>query len=137
MKRLENWPLILSSFLRSRSSEPFEWGRNDCILFAADAVLALTGEDVAAQYRGKYDSEESAKALMAPHGNIINAITSAMGVEPIKNYLCAARGDVVCIRHSGVKACGVVDDTGTRVAVITKDGLARVGLVNVLFVWKY
>ena len=44
--------------------EPFEWGRHDCVLWPADAVLALTGIDHAAPYRGRYSSPLGAARLL-------------------------------------------------------------------------
>lgn len=35
----------------ARRSVPFAWGSNDCRLFAADAVQAMTGVDHAAELR--------------------------------------------------------------------------------------
>lgn len=50
--RLKNWPSLLDAFIESRRNEPFRWGVNDCGLFAADAVRAITGIDPAAAIRG-------------------------------------------------------------------------------------
>ena len=34
----------------------FAWGRDDCVHFAGDWVLKLTGEDPIEEYRGKYST---------------------------------------------------------------------------------
>ena len=43
LTRLRDWPERLDALLRSRASVPFEWGRNDCCTFVADAIEAMTG----------------------------------------------------------------------------------------------
>lgn len=45
--RLHDWPLRLDAFLRQRRAVPFAWGAQDCALFVADAVQAMTGQDPA------------------------------------------------------------------------------------------
>ncbi|MEO0485267.1 MAG: hypothetical protein AAF092_05090 [Pseudomonadota bacterium] len=42
---------VAEEFLR-----PFEWGKSDCCLAVANVLLALGYEDVAAPWRGTYDS---------------------------------------------------------------------------------
>ena len=63
--RLEQWPKLLAAFIVSRRAMPFEWGKNDCGLFAADAILAMTGVDLAAEIRGTYSTEAEANAALA------------------------------------------------------------------------
>lgn len=64
MKRLPNWERALSDYLRSMADAQYEYGRLDCGLFVAGAVLAMTGDDPAAAFRGKYNSVTgAAKAL--------------------------------------------------------------------------
>ena len=38
LPRLRDWPERLDALLRSRAAVPFEWGRNDCCTFVADAI---------------------------------------------------------------------------------------------------
>lgn len=55
MKRLPDWQPRLLAYLRGIAAEPFAPGRHDCALFAAGAVQAMTGRDLARAYRGRYD----------------------------------------------------------------------------------
>ncbi|SEU03385.1 DUF6950 family protein [Paracoccus homiensis] len=69
MKRLDNWRSRLSAELDRQRLTPFEWGGHDCALgFAGGIVEALTGEDMAAPYRGTYRSLRSAKAVLRDAG---------------------------------------------------------------------
>lgn len=46
----------------------FEWGHTDCIMSVCSHVLALTGEDPGAQWRGTYHDEAGARAIYEPYG---------------------------------------------------------------------
>ena len=64
MIRISNWECALSEYLMSKRKEPFEYGVNDCCLFAAGAVEAITGENPIPEFIGKYDSlKTSIRAL--------------------------------------------------------------------------
>lgn len=52
----------------AKCSEPARWGQDDCALWAADLLHMLTGQDLAAKWRGLYASETEATALMAERG---------------------------------------------------------------------
>jgi hypothetical protein len=52
--RLPDWPEQLAAFIEARRDMPFDWAVNDCCVLAADAVLAMTGRDFLADYRGRY-----------------------------------------------------------------------------------
>lgn len=84
----------LLEFVESRKDVPFEWGKQDCCLFAADAVVAMGGEDYAAPYRGKYSTEIGAKRLLSKSAKDgLNGLISDI-LEPIDKNM-AQRGDVV------------------------------------------
>ncbi len=101
VSRVQDWPTALGLFLAEKSSEPFVWGRNDCVLFAADAVLALTGVDPCAKVRGKYKTAKGAAAAIGRHGGIAAAAEKALaelGGSPIAPAF-AQRGDIA-LGHS-------------------------------------
>jgi hypothetical protein len=54
MTRHPDWMKRLMAFVTARPQPDFAYGRHDCALFAAGAVLAMTGTDFAAPYRGRY-----------------------------------------------------------------------------------
>ena len=53
-KRISGWQARLAAWLASISRTPFQPGQHDCALFAAGAVEAMTGVDLAAGWRGRY-----------------------------------------------------------------------------------
>ncbi len=138
LKRSAGWELRLSQFLKDLESTPFQWGENDCALMSANGVQAVTGVDVAAEFRGQYSTKSQAAAIIAQHGDLEGLITYCMGFGPDENWRTAARGDVVVVDTQGQMAAGIVDDTGQRIAVITTNNrLERLSVKKALKVWRY
>lgn len=54
MIRKTNWEEELSDYIASKRDEPFEYGVNDCCMFAAGAVEAMTGENPMEEFVGSY-----------------------------------------------------------------------------------
>jgi hypothetical protein len=79
------------ALVRSRLREPFAWGAHDCCMWAADAVLAKTGRDPAAQFRGAYSDAMGAARLIESLGGI-EAIGAMAGHEIAP--LMATWGDI-------------------------------------------
>jgi hypothetical protein len=98
MARLESWEKKLADFIEERSDKPFEWGKNDCCLFVADAVKAITGIDYAASFRTKYENKNGAyKALKKfASGDIIETIKKIANQNNFKEISpkLAKRGDI-------------------------------------------
>lgn len=141
VSRYQDWPTRLSEFLMTRGETPFEYGANDCCLFVADAVLAMTGVDfAAADFRGRYKTEAGAyKALKKFGGG---------GIAGMMEEFCrcgdfeevapayAGRGDVVLVNHAGLEALGVVDLSGTQAMVTGPEGMVRLPLGLATRGWK-
>lgn len=93
LTRLPDWPQRLDAAIEAARSRCFAYGEFDCYLFAADTVLAITGVDLAASFRGQYDSPVSAARILAGYGSMEAIATSLLG-EPV-HPARARRGDVV------------------------------------------
>lgn len=130
MKRLD-WQTRLSDLLRARARMPFAWGSNDCCLFAADAVLAMTGTDPAAALRG-YDSPRGALCLINAGGGLHAITTAALG-DPVSPRL-ATVGDVVLLQIGRREALGICN--GVNVLGPGPDGMAALGMTTALAAWK-
>ena len=89
--RLKNWPGRFAELVESARARPFEWGSHDCCLWGADSVLALTGNDLAAQWRGTYSDALSAARLLKQLGGL-EALAATAGPEMPPSF--AAQGDV-------------------------------------------
>lgn len=101
--RLARWEPRLRLYLEEQRHAPFAWGRNDCALFVAGAVAAMTGVDLAAAFRGGYSDARGAAAALKAHGagTLRATVTALLG--PALHPARAMRGDVVECR----KALGV------------------------------
>lgn len=103
MQRHDNWPEALAGIIDARRNELFEWGRNDCALFAADAVLAMTGIDLAENLRG-YKSASGATRKIKAAGGMRQLASSLTEKHPGM----AQRGDVVLVEIDGRETFGIV-----------------------------
>lgn len=93
MKKL-NWTVAFIQLTQTRKNTPFQWGTNDCVMFAADAVQLMTDIDPAEASRGKYKTESGAKRhLKAVYGDLEKAWDGKL--ERLDNINFVQNGDVV------------------------------------------
>ena len=117
--RILNWEAALSDYIATKRHEPFEYGLNDCCLFAAGAVEAITGEDPMSEFRGKYDSlKTSIKAIKEIGAGTLEATMD--GKFPEVTISHAQRGDLAFFDDS----VGVV--MGGFAYFVSDDGLERI-----------
>ncbi|WP_193753035.1 DUF6950 family protein [Sphingomonas endophytica] len=94
IERLPDWEQRLHDYVASLEGSSFRWGELDCALFAAGAVLAQTGVDLAAAYRGRYTTARgSVRALRRLGAGTLEATIAA--ALPAVAPAFARRGDVV------------------------------------------
>lgn len=91
--RFDDWGPRLSMYLREASRQPFGYGASDCALFAAGAVQAITGRDLAAEYRGKYTTYPEGLALTGAK----RLSKFVDGLLPLTTAAHAHRGDVAWV----------------------------------------
>jgi len=138
----------LPDYLKLAESFTFTWGVHDCCLFAADAVLALTGTDIAEEFRGKYTDDASALALIhsvTGGTTIIDAIVHCANTHGLVEWkktdgtplpLMAQRGDLCAVLNGdGQTIAGIVDCTGRYVACMSEQGLRRFPLKSIQRAW--
>ncbi len=143
LKRQKYWATRgYHQFLLERAHAKFAWGQHDCALFAADGVLAMTGVDIAADFRGKYSDEAGAMALIKSlTGGATVADAAAWcaakhGLAELKPAKMAQRGDLVVFEApSGSLVAGLVHLSGQMVAT-GEDGLYRFPISKVLRSWR-
>jgi hypothetical protein len=97
--RLSDWEQRLSDWIVANRSRPHEWGQWDCILMATSAVAAMTGEDPAAEYRGRYSDERGAAEALRDlgQGTLLKTVDAAFERRPVGK---ARRGDLVWFEKS-------------------------------------
>jgi len=117
--RISTWEETLSDYIATKRHEPFEYGVNDCCLFAAGAVEAITGEDPMSEFRGKYDSLKTSLIAIKDIG--AGTLEATMDSKfPEVQIGHAQRGDLAF--HDG--SVGVV--MGSFAYFVSDDGLERI-----------
>jgi len=99
MDRFDDWEMRLDTFIQKRMKTPIKWGKHDCCLFACDAIVMMTGVDVAEYFRGKYSNKDEAYQLLAEYAGggleeTVEHIAAARHMTEVKRPF-ANRGDVV------------------------------------------
>lgn len=92
-----DWVERLNKWTESVEQKPFKWGEHDCCLAACDAVLEVTGFDLAKDFRGRYNDEAGVKELIRKdYGtleNLCKTVAKKAGlleIDPMKS----SRGDL-------------------------------------------
>lgn len=121
LKRLRDWREQLSLYIEACRRTPLAYGTYDCGLFAAGAIAAMTGEDPAAAFRGRYASAAEAEALLASEGytDLVDLVVSIL--PEIEHPAFAVIGDVMAF-PGPVAGWSIGICVGERVAAIREDG---------------
>lgn len=91
--RVNGWETALAAVVAERRKDTFELGKNDCCLFAADCVQAVTGVDPAASLRG-YIGTIGAARVLRENGGLTGILNSRFEQIDVR---IAQRGDVVVV----------------------------------------
>ena len=140
MERRSDWQRALDEFLRAHETRRFEYGHWDCCLFVCDAIVEMTGTDLAASYRGKYATRAGAMRAIADQLGVASvemvaknaAAVHGMPEVPVGR---AQRGDMVLMKRGRDFALGLVALNGMEVIVTSKQGLWRLPLSCAVKVW--
>lgn len=137
-RRVQGWEAALARFLSDRAEQPFEWGRSDCCLFACDGILALTGLDPAAWFRGRYADMRGAAAALREFsdGGALEAVAERIAREQGFDEIplpFVQRGDCVLIETSQGAALALQADH--RIAAQGPAGLMLTTAVRVTRAW--
>jgi len=130
MKRQPGWRARLSAALIACDSVPFSWENgDDCLLrLVARAVEAMTGEDFAAPYRGRYRDAQGARAVLAEEGfdSLGDALASIFAeIAPAHVQI----GDIALVETPGQgvgEAVGMV--VGGHISMLGLKGRASVAM---------
>jgi len=123
---------MLADFIETTRSEPFEWGRNDCALWCASAVLHETGLDPAKDLRGTYASRFECRQIILAAGGLVPLISPRMDAHGMIDL----EGDGVAIlKLDGRQLCGLILDG--RAVVKLELGLRVADEFTVLRGWSW
>jgi hypothetical protein len=140
MKRYTDWTKRLTAHLGTLVGKPFAWGSHDCALAAADAIVVMTGVDLAAEFRGKYTDQASAAAVIKNFAGggleeLVVKVTAAHGMKEVGPRL-AQRGDLVLFQGDQGASLGIVHMNGTRACSVGPKGMVWVCTLNCKRAWR-
>lgn len=123
--RHAKWRADLAAEMDRQRKEPFEWGKNDCLIGLAIGVIrALTGEDWSSKVDIKYKTAAGAQRALLKHGykNLTELLRDHL---PEAHPVNADIGDLVIVEVDGyaMQALGVMDFSG--IIVLTPNGHGR------------
>lgn len=131
MTRVSDWPKVLNEFIQERLYTPFKWGTNDCCIFAGDAVLAITGTDLVAEFRGKYQTEDGSKKAIGG-ATVAGLVTQKLG-KPV-HWTHLQRGDVAMFEQENGKTLGLC--VGAKLVTPGEDGLVFTSIDKAILGWR-
>lgn len=135
MTRYHDWPERLGAFIQASRGKSFSWPERNCGLWAADAVQEITGEDFAAPFRGKCDSQLASTRAMRDFagglGDCMAKLAAASGMPEI-SVPFAQRGDVVLVWNptEETQGLGIVSLDGRFCCGMSLSGLFHVRVLD-------
>lgn len=127
LTRLVDWHARLVAYLSDASRQPFEYGRHDCATFAAGAVAAMTGTDLAEAMRGRYRTLKGGLRMLRRDGFADHVEFAAANFEEVP-VARACPGDIAAVPGPDGQALGIVQ--GGAIYVLTPGGLGLVPLLG-------
>ena len=116
MKKAD-WIAALHAYLEEVREVPFKYGTHDCGIFTSGAIQAMTGDDPASVFRGRYKTHIGALRAMRKSGFTDQHAIAASLFKEIRPAF-ASTGDICTMPGSVLGVC-----VGDRVAVAGNDCL--------------
>lgn len=123
MTRKEDWRSQLGAYVASVRAEPYAFGKQDCWLFVAGAIEAMTGTDHAKKHRGRYKTARGALDIMKQAGAADMADFTGLHLEEIEAPVFAQIGDVMAIPTDDAFGYSLGILNGEQVLVVTPNGI--------------
>lgn len=123
--RQRHWKQALGQYLAQAARQPFAPGQHDCALFAAGAVAVMTGQDLAAGWRGRYRTLAGGLRMLRRAGHADHVAFAAAHFAEVPPAF-AQPGDLAVVAGADGAALGVVQ--GENVYVLRPEGLGLVPL---------
>lgn len=134
MQKSAGWENRLSLYLGEAARKPFVEGHHDCALFAAGAVLAMTGVDLAADWRGRYNTTRGGLRVLRRAGYADHVALASAHFAERPAILSAVPGDLAAVETTDGQALGVVQ--GEMIYILRREGLGLVPLTLATRVWE-
>ena len=122
--------MSFAAFMTMTDGRDWSWGDQDCTLWVSDWCRLRWRIDPAMPFRGRYDSEAGAQALIDEAGTLVALISPQMVFLREKSE--ADEGDVGVIEVLGRQTAAI--RVGSKWAFRTQAGVGFVG-ADPLIVW--
>jgi hypothetical protein len=131
--RTHGWQGRLVEYLVRARRTPFKEGQHDCALFAAGAVAAMTGTDIAQGWRGRYRTTAGGMRVLRREGfsDHVALVAHHFAEVPVVQ---ARPGDIAVVNSPDGAALGVVQ--GEFIYVLRPTGFGLVGLMDASLAFK-
>jgi len=130
MIKKPNWSQAMWTAIEARAATPFAWGSNDCCLFVAHVVDAMTNGRFVQQLSQRYTDHASALRYIASEGGIGPAVSEYLGQA---SRIRPQRGDVVLWAGDKGETLGLC--VGAELAAMGPDGVVFVPKSLTLETW--
>ncbi|MCM2472160.1 hypothetical protein HGO38_01545 [Rhizobium sp. CG5] len=135
--RLPDWRARFDAQCDRMRLQPFSWADNDCAIgLAGNLVLALTGVDVVAAYRGRYSTRVGAIRCLRGSGFATLGDLVASLLPEHAHASMARVGDIVALPDDGPFSHGLGVVNGERVFVLTDAGFGTVDRAQAVRAFK-
>ena len=95
----DNWQSLLFAEVRARKTTPFQYGKHDCCIAAADLIQTIMDIDLMKGLRGRYRSAAGAARVIKAEGfHTLESLLEARVIEAGGHLMCPAHvsmGDLV------------------------------------------
>ncbi len=141
--RHSDWASRLDSFFVAAECKEFAYGGgdglHDCCLFVADAVIEMTGRDLAEEYRNQYRSRREAMTLVKERTGartLRRFLETSLSSLPCIPVAMAQRGDIVLVKRAREVSLGVIALNGKLIAAASAEGFLYLPLTLGLTAWR-
>lgn len=125
LKRMPGWRGRLARTVSDWSARPFEPGVTDCAMFAAACVEAVTDVDLAAEWRGRYETEDDGRSLIKAAG-MGTPLTLLRRTLPEVSRGAALPGDLAVLPSGSVAPRAYAVVQGPQLFLVGATGLFSV-----------
>lgn len=136
MERYPDWPVRLNQYILAVHDREFKYGEHDCCLFLAGEVIAITGEDPMAEYRGHYDSLESGERLVREigAGTVLKTLYKKFG-RPLPGAM-GRKGDIAWYKDDDHPDGAVGLVLGRQAMFIGENGYVLIRLSRIKYIFR-
>lgn len=119
LTRLPGWQARLHIWIKAINGRPIKPGQHDCCLFAAGAIEAQTGVDLATPWRGWYTTMAGGRRMLRKAG-YADHVALLAEMLPEARAARSREGDIAVVETPDGPAMGVVQ--GAAIYVLGVDG---------------